>query len=89
LIENVYTLKIINKGGGAVSFRFQLTGARVLSEDRYIAVAAGEFRNAVVRVRVNPAYLKQRSSELTLVVESGDTRLKASEAARFLGPSAK
>ncbi|MAF06249.1 MAG: hypothetical protein CL389_00150 [Acidiferrobacteraceae bacterium] len=61
----------------------------MLSEDRYIAVAAGEVRNAVVRVRIDPVHLKQRSSELTFVVESGDAWLKASEAARFPGPSAK
>ncbi len=61
----------------------------MLSEDRYTAVAAGEVRNAVARLRIDPVHLKQRSSELTFVVESDGARLKTSEPARFLGPSAK
>ncbi|MBT5227875.1 MAG: cytochrome c oxidase accessory protein CcoG [Proteobacteria bacterium] len=92
LIENVYTLKIINKGGGHSQFSVSMSGldgANVLSEDRDIAVTAGEVRNVVVRVRIDPVHLKHRSSEVTFIVESHDRRLKASEPARFLGPATK
>jgi len=91
LIENVYTLKILNKGGGhnrfSVSIR-GLDGASIFSDDRDITVTPGEVRNVVVRVRIDPIHLAHRSSELTFVVESHDRQLNASEPARFLGPAA-
>ena len=89
LIENVYTLKVINKGGGTSVFTVSidgLEGAQVLSEGRQVAVAEGEVRDMVVRVQVNPVYLERRSSVLSFTVTSTHGHLSATEPARFLGP---
>ena len=89
LIENVYTLKVINKGGGNSVFTVSidgLEGAQVLSEGRQVAVAEGEVRDMVVRVQVNPVYLERRSSVLSFTVTSTHGHLSATEPARFLGP---
>ncbi|HJP06569.1 MAG TPA: cytochrome c oxidase accessory protein CcoG [Arenicellales bacterium] len=92
LVENVYTLKVINKGGGDSVFLVSIdgmAGATVLSEDQQITVANGEVRDVVVRVQVDPVYLEQRSSDLSFSVTSVDGQLKATEPARFLGPLIK
>ena len=89
LIENVYTLKVINKGGGNSVFTVSidgLEGAQVLSDGRQVAVAEGEVRDVVVRVQVDPVYLERRSSVLSFTVTSTQGRLSATEPARFLGP---
>jgi len=92
LIENVYTLKVINKGGGNSVFTVSidgLEGAQVLSDGRQVAVAEGEVRDVVVRVQVDPVYLERRSSVLSFTVTSTQGRLSATEPARFLGPLAQ
>ena len=89
LIENVYTLKVINKGGGGSVFMVVidgLEGAQVLSDGRQVAVAEDEVRDVVVWVQVDPVYLERRSSVLSFTVISTQGHLSATKPARFLGP---
>lgn len=90
MVENVYTLKIINKGLNHTYFSVSAIGlekAEVLQEDRYISVSKGEVRSTVIRVRADPDTLKKRVSEFIFVVESDDLRYRLSKSARFIGPS--
>ena len=89
LIENVYTLKVINKGGGGSVFMVVidgLEGAQVLSDGRQVAVAEDEVCDVVVWVQVDPVYLERRSSVLSFTVTSTQGHLSATKPARFLGP---
>ncbi|MGD2117257.1 MAG: cytochrome c oxidase accessory protein CcoG [Chromatiales bacterium] len=90
LIENVYTLKVINMTNEDQTYR--LTAAGI--EDLQLINSAGDFLVASggvveipVRVQVDPENLKTASSEIYFNVESLTTEgLSLEEAGRFLGP---
>jgi cytochrome c oxidase accessory protein FixG len=90
LVENVYTLKILNKD--QVSHRFELSldglaGASLLMEATELDVPSGTVANEVVRVRIDPASLTRSSSEIEFVLSTtSEPTLQTRETARFLGP---
>ena len=91
LVENVYTLKVINMDEREHRFTLEITGlpgASLMLESEHVGVAAGEVISLPVRVRVDPADLRQTSSTLSFVLESlDDPGLGARQEARFLGPA--
>ncbi|KAA3623498.1 MAG: cytochrome c oxidase accessory protein CcoG [Proteobacteria bacterium] len=90
LIENVYTLKILNMHERAHEFDVDiagLSGARLIEDDEYVIVDSGRVVNYVVRVQVAPDDLERQSNNFEFRIESqGQHRLAASEAASFVGP---
>jgi len=92
LIENVYTLKLINKDERPHRLRVRaegLAGIRVLTDAR-IEAEAGSVVSVPVRVQVPPASLPGRVATIRFVVEAADAPgLRAEEEARFLGPGAR
>ena len=90
MIENVYTLKIMNMDNSSHRYVLAATGIEGLTLDSAfadIAVDAGQTRDIVVRLVADPEQLTQRSSEVEFLLHAtDDKRLAVHEDARFLGP---
>jgi cytochrome c oxidase accessory protein FixG len=92
LVENVYTLKIVNMDEQAHRYQLSVTGLEglqlVLDKDAHtFEVPASEVLTLPVSVQVDPIVLKRAASEIefTLVAEDNPD-LTRTEVARFLGP---
>jgi cytochrome c oxidase accessory protein FixG len=90
LIENVYTLKVINMDQEPRTFDISVSGIdemKLLGETEAIRVDSGAVKDVLVRVHADPANLKTRSSEIEFHVEARDNpEAQTSENGRFLGP---
>jgi polyferredoxin len=90
LVENVYTLRLLNMDNNAHSYRISASGIEGLSllgEAEHVAIESGQVRELAVRLQVDPVKLKERSSHIEFRVEAEDQPgLVATEEARFLGP---
>jgi len=91
LIENVYTLKVINMDNVPHVYDVRADGIEGLILDMdstEIAVEAGAVQNVVARLRAEEGNLEKRSSKVTFRVEAVDRPGLRDEAeARFLGPA--
>ena len=90
LIENVYTLKVINMDKVEHEYSLSVTGIPGLNmkmDSIDIVVKSGEVVELPVRVNIDPENLQERSSEISFHVDAlnGDD-LSVTEKARFLGP---
>jgi len=91
LIENVYTLKLINKD--TLSHQYTLNvqgipGITVKIKSDEIKVASGEMLDLAVSVQVDPYELKKRSTALQFYLEANDNaEIYVIEETRFLGPT--
>ncbi len=94
LIENVYTLKIINMEETPHRYRLAvaagqsgLTSLRLTKGGLTVAVGAGEVRSLPVVVSVDRHELRQSVNRIEFVIYAEDNRsLQRREVARFLGP---
>ena len=90
IIENSYTLKIINQGNVEKTFRITVSGLpniRIESATDTVTAAAGEVLSLPTRVQV-PRADTAGISEITFTVESLEQeKLTVVEKSRFLGPS--
>jgi cytochrome c oxidase accessory protein FixG len=92
LVENVYTLKLINMDDE--DHRYEVTvsgieGMQLRLDTDQIPVAAHEVLNVSARVRVDPYSLERASSTISFTLQSvDDESLRVEEEARFLGPVA-
>lgn len=89
LIENIYTLKIINKDIQRHEYKLTAKGIEglelYLAKDKIIA-DSGLVVEMPVRIAVDPESLKKRSTEITFHLKSVQGDLETEEHARFLGP---
>jgi len=89
MVENGYTLRIINKAEVPRTFRVTLenapAGIAISADPGPIAMAAGEVRNVPVTLSAPPGAVKGRV-DLRLRVASEDGEASASEETRFFGP---
>lgn len=90
MIENVYTLKIINKTEAPVTYLLSISGldgARFSEPVEPIKVSSGDVLNYPVRVLIDPVNLSRPSSEILFTVQSQDEPDKSlTQPGRFLGP---
>ncbi len=91
LIENIYTLKIINKDDNGHRFVIGasgLPGLQLDMENKEIDVEGGEVYSVTARLRIDPAELSgKRSHEVVFSALTYDgSALESFENARFLGP---
>jgi len=90
LVENVYTLRVMNMDNATHTYRLTATGIERMvlrGETENITIPSGEVRELAVRLEADPGLLKERSSKVVFHVEAVDQpRLRATEDARFLGP---
>ena len=91
LVENVYTLKLINMDDREHRYEITATGIEGMQldvESPQIPVAAHEVLSVSARVRADPYALTRASSSITFVLQSvEDASLRVEEEARFLGPA--
>ncbi len=88
-VENVYTLKIMNKTEQPHSYRVTVSGPGALALDPAVSylVAAGEVAPVALRVR-RPAYEPRGAETIQFHISAvDDPRQSASRAARFLAPA--
>ncbi len=90
LIENVYTLKILNMDKIAHRYTLSVSGIPGLemhTDTEEIEVTAGDVMELPVRLRADEAELEARSSKIVFdLVATDRAELKVQEEARFLGP---
>ena len=89
LIENVYTLKVINMDDITRYYSLDVTGVdgiTVHTDQSPIKAASGEVLSLPVRVRTDEFNLEARSTEIEFILTTEDNELSVTETARFLGP---
>ncbi len=90
LIENVYTLKILNMDESPHLFLLSvegITGLELLTDVDSIYVKAGTVSELIVRLRADEANLDKQSASVSFTLQAQDANhLIAEEEARFLGP---
>jgi cytochrome c oxidase accessory protein FixG len=90
LVENVYTLKLINMDDA--DHRFNVTasgidGMQLELDADPVPVSAREILSISARVKADPYLLKRASSTITFTLRAeDDASLQVDEEARFLGP---
>ena len=90
MIENVYTLKILNMD--EKSHRYRLTasgieGLKLVLDNPDIEVAAGTVRQFIARIQVDEFNMTSRSQSIDFHLEASDAKnLQTVEEARFVGP---
>ena len=90
MIENVYTLKIINMDEQAHTYRLEVKGVTglFLVDKNPIMVEAGTVQDKPIRLRVYEDNLQERSSHIIFKLTALDNKaLTITEEARFLGPA--
>lgn len=91
MIENVYTLKLINMDEAAHDYRLSVSGIdgmALVIERQSTRVPAGEVLSLPAKVRADPDALERRSTTIVFTVEAeDDEHLHVEEEARFLGPA--
>ncbi len=90
LIENVYTLDIVNMDDRRHAYTLRAEGIEGLiveTDPPEIEADAGEMKKIPMRLRADGARLSGRSNKVRLLLTArDDPRLTASEETRFLGP---
>jgi len=90
LVENVYTLKIINMDEHRHHYDLSVSGIpgmKLIRDDRQVEAGSGEVISLPVRVRVDPADLKRVSTEIVFSLKArSEDDIEVQEKARFLGP---
>ena len=91
LIENTYTLKLMNMDNEShryVLSTYGIDGLQLHSDRPEVTVAAGEVAEVPVRLQADRANLRQRSTPVYIRLQAVDTDgLTTSQTARFLGPT--
>ena len=92
LVENVYTLKLINMDSQPHRYTLSVAGLPELEVDTgrgAIEVAAGEVLNLPIRVRTDPINLKRASNAISFTLSATDApELTTTQTGRFIGPAA-
>jgi len=90
LVENVYTLKIVNMDEQAHRYSLEMSGleGELVLADPVIEVPRGEILTLPASVRVDPVVLKRSANEFEFTITAHDNaELTSTETARFLGPA--
>jgi polyferredoxin len=91
LIENVFTIKILNKSQQTQRFKIFIDDldGHIFKGENEATVAGGEVLNIPLSIAINPSQLSQESTEFSFRVESvgnTETLLKVKEVSKFLYP---
>jgi cytochrome c oxidase accessory protein FixG len=91
-IENVYTLKIMNKAQHEVTYLIEADGldGLVYEGKREIKAMAGEVLSLPVELSIEPEKLPSSTNEITFHLHSVDNpNIKTDAPSRFIGPSVR
>ena len=93
LVENIYTLKIINMDARPHTYHLSvsgLDGLLLINRKSEITVNSGEVIELPVRVQIDPVNLQSTGSDIQFQLEAvDDAELKIIETGRFIGPVMK
>ena len=93
LVENIYTLKLINMDTKDHQYQLRIDGLKDLTFKKpssAINIKSGEVINIAVRVQIDPINLPQTSNIINFYLHATDQPdLAVSEQARFIGPLVK
>ena len=91
LVENIYTLKIINMDKQARTYQLTadgLEGMVLVNKKGDVHVESGEVINLPVRIQVDPVNLKSVAQSVQFTLQALDKpELKVTETGRFIGPA--
>ncbi|MEA1605671.1 MULTISPECIES: cytochrome c oxidase accessory protein CcoG [Pseudomonas] len=91
-IENVYTLKIMNKAQHEVTYRIEADGldGLVYEGKREVKALAGEVLSLPVELSIEPEKLPSSANEISFRLQAvDDPSIKTDAASRFIGPSVR
>lgn len=90
LIENIYTLKVLNMDGRQHQYRLSadgINGLELIIEQPQIVVESGTVADVTVRLRAEESDLASRSNKVMFTIAAiDDDTLQIIKEARFLGP---
>jgi cytochrome c oxidase accessory protein FixG len=90
LVENVYTLKVVNMTETPQTYRISfsgLEGGRLIMTDEQVKAPSGDVIAVPVRVQTDPVNLTKSSTEIEFHIQSEtNPELSLTQSARFLGP---
>ena len=90
LVENVYTLKLINMDTQRHNYKLRADGLEemvFIQPEKEITINSGEVINLAVRIQIDPVNLKKTSSNVNFYLTATDQdNLSVTEKARFIGP---
>lgn len=89
LIENTYSLKILNMSHDAQSYSINVNGVKGMSlvGDTQVEVAPGKQVEVLLRAQIDPALMTAPNSPIEFVIKATDKSVSVSESSRFIGPS--
>ncbi|HHH45772.1 MAG TPA: cytochrome c oxidase accessory protein CcoG [Thiotrichales bacterium] len=90
LIENVYTLKVLNMDDRPHVYRLEVKGLEgvQIDLDHEIRVAPGEVLDLPVRLRIDPVNLERAGNEIEFVLTAvDDPSIRITQKSRFIGPA--
>ena len=89
MIENSYTLKIMNKSQQQKHYKISVSGLEgaSLAGTDVASLQAGEIRNLPIRLVIDPSMVSSRTAVIYFhLTEQGERGDKVSEESRFIGP---
>ena len=90
LIENVYTLRILNKDDETHAYVITIEGLpemQLLMDKQDIVVEAGAIKDVSARIQIDPVDIKSASNKITFhLAAKNQPDIAVSETARFVGP---
>ncbi|MAT66208.1 MAG: cytochrome c oxidase accessory protein CcoG [Gammaproteobacteria bacterium] len=90
LVENIYTLKLINMDERAHTYQLTIEGleqAELAYQQDALKVPAGAVAELLVQVRIDPVHLDRPSNEIFFVLQSQENPdIRIRQSGRFLGP---
>ena len=92
LVENIYTLRINNMDNEAHRYVIAVEGDYdyTFKGDREVFVEGGEVYSDLVRLVLDPGFLREANTEVVFTVTAVDNpELTAREESRFIGPSVR
>lgn len=89
LIENVYTLNILNMAQVSQHYRISLQGLEgaVVKGKTDVKIASGKQTDVLLRVLIDPALLTDMNVPVAFVISSWDKASSVIEETRFIGPA--
>jgi len=89
LIENSYTLKILNKSQHTQRYLISVTGVDglTLKGRTEIELASGKLTEVSLRAQIDPALMATSNLPIEFVISVEDQSTQVSEESRFIGPS--
>lgn len=89
LVENMYTLKIVNMDKHAHNYKIAVSGLEgvAINGKTTVAVAAGEVSDVPLRLEIDPYLLKESNVEVEFTITAEqNNKLHAASESRFIGP---